>query len=64
MKEDIENTEIALAFLLPQRNSERTISLNDVATFIQAKVSYKYLEFDRQVMSIAFASTSNPNRTS
>jgi hypothetical protein len=40
MKEDIQSTEIALAFPLPSRSSESTISLDDVKAFIQAKVGY------------------------
>ena len=38
MKEDIESTEIALAFPLPPRSKDSTISLKDVTAFIKAKV--------------------------
>ena len=41
MKEEIENTEIALAFPLPPRSSESNICLKDVTDFIQAKVDFR-----------------------
>ena len=39
MKDDIESTEIAIAFPLPPRDSEGTISLETVKAFIQGRVS-------------------------
>ena len=45
MKDDIERTEVALAFPLPPRtSSQSTISLDDVTAFIQAKVKILKIE--------------------